>query len=933
MNIHKSVLAASISGALLLVAATAPALAATPAGGPAAQPQNTTSGQSAQQAQSTSSQSQPQQLQAVQVVGIRASLLKSLETQRASNATVSVVTAEDIGKFPNTNVAEAMTLVPGVAVDRRYGQGGRVSINGTDPSLNLTFLDDYPIPTVDWLFGEEPDTGFDYTILAPEILGNLEIYKTAEARLPSGSLGGTVIMHTRKPLDLPANTLTASVGEVYNDQAHQGKPNGSVFYSWKNASSTVGFDIALSRYEEAINRQGHEVFSFEPVSAYMGNPLVAREVSQGLIKPTDQVSSEQNAALMTQPRKRNTAVFNLQVKPNDHLSFLLGGLYIHENFTGFNQSMYAFNATTPNNVTSFTSNNNGLITSGHVCGLGETMTLPDGTSQACGGAVTFLDDYLRGSTVNTKALHLNVDYEGNHWGVSGLVGISTAYNRQNVYFLENGYQGGYTFNTATGATYDDPAAVRDPANWGEIGGFQGAYIYQRFYDKDAFAHLDFHVDFDSIFNRLQFGVRVVNAKEQAFDNEWDNVAAATYAQLGGVSYTNILNNSSFPNFSKDMGQHVQIPQSAVENWVIRTADTSPSQLSPSSPIDGNSNFAQLTEAAYVQQDFDTGNGLRGNFGVRFVRNRIASTAFNTGGLTPVWPAPASWWQTAHANFDDVLPSFNIAYDTGDNVVLRLAGAKVIAWAPVSQRLNTVGLNPTPLTGTAGNPDLPPYKSYNYSASVEWYFAPQAVLSFTSFLDHILNYNSTVTTLEPVFNPLIQSNPQLWASTYLNQLGNCNAQGICDFAITHPESIGAGQIRGLSVAYQQAFGDTGFGLVTNWTYAQGSTNAGEAIPYSSKNSITVSPYYEKGPFNARVDVNWRSRYLAGGYIAGAAPATVNNYTELDFSAGWAFNRHYSLDFAALNMLNEAYDMYQGSPDVPLNKYTNGRRYMLTFHYKL
>lgn len=926
MKSRTSMLAASIAAALLFtVTETQAASPQAPA------PDQNATGTQAQgigHAKST-----PQQLQTVQVVGIRASLFKSLETQRSSNATVSVVTAEDIGKFPNTNVAEAMTLVPGVAIDRRYGQGGRVSINGTDPSLNLTFLDDYPIPTVDWLFGEEPDTGFDYTVLAPEILGNVEIYKTAEASLPSGSLGGTVIMHTRKPLDLPANTLSASVGMVYNDQAHQGKPNASMLYSWKNAANTFGVDVAVSRYEEEINRQGHEVFSFAHVSDYMSNPFVAQEVSQGLIKPTDLITAEQNAALMTQPRKRNTALVNVQWKPDNHWSFLLGGLYIHENFTGFNQSMYAFNNTTPQNVTSLTSNGNGLITSGHLCGLGETVTLPNGTSQACGGAVTFLDDYLRGSTVRTKAGHLDAGYTGDHWGVTGTLGVSTADNDQNVYFLENGYQGGYTFNTATGATYDDPAAVRNPANWGEIGGFQGAYIPNYQHDKDSFAHIDFHVDFDSIFNRLQFGARVVNAKTHSADEEWDNVAAVTYAQLGNVSYTNILNNGSFPNFSTDMGQHVQVPQSEVKNWVIQTVNTSPDQLSPDSVINGTSGFRQLTESAYVQQDFDTGTGLRGNFGVRFVRNKITSSAYNTGGLTPVYPPPASWWQTAHSTFNDVLPSFNVAYDTGSDVVLRVAGAKVIAWAPFSQRTNTIGINPTPLTGTAGNPDLPPYKSYNYSASAEWYFAPESVLSFTAFYDHILNYESTVTTLTPVFNPLITSNPELWASTYLDKLGNCNAQGICDFSLTKPESIGPGAIKGFDIAFQHPFGDTGLGLIANWTYAMGSTKAGQAIPYNSKNSLTVSPYFEKGPFDARVDVNWRSRYIAGGYIAGAAPATVNNYTEFDFSAGWTFNPHYSLDFAALNLLNEAYDMYQGSPDIPLNKYTSGRRYMLTFHYKL
>ncbi|MGH8112062.1 MAG: TonB-dependent receptor plug domain-containing protein, partial [Rhodanobacteraceae bacterium] len=210
MKFRKSMLPASIAAALLFAGA-AQAQGTSPQGAaPDPQQTQTTSAQdpAGQQAQTTDQsgtlqpQPTPQELEAIQVVGFRASLMKSLETQRAANAIVSAVTAEDIGKFPNTNVAEAMTLMPGITVDRRFGQGGRVSVNGTDPNLNLSFLDGNPVASVDWLFGATPDRGFDYAILAPDIVGNIEVYKTAEARLPSGSLGGTIFINSRKPLDL-----------------------------------------------------------------------------------------------------------------------------------------------------------------------------------------------------------------------------------------------------------------------------------------------------------------------------------------------------------------------------------------------------------------------------------------------------------------------------------------------------------------------------------------------------------------------------------------------------------------------------------------------------------------------------------------------------------------------------------------------------------
>ena len=207
-----------------------------------------------------------QELEEVVVKGIRQSLKASLDTKRDAEAVVESITAEDIGKFPNTNVAEAMAQIPGVTIDRRFGQGERVSIDGTDPSLNLSFIDGHPVAQSIWLYGEQPNRGFDFTLIAPEILGRLEVYKSPEARLPEGSIGGTILMHTRKPLDLEKNTLSGSVGYSYSDQASKGRPNASLLYSVKNDAETFGLAVAAQRYEEQVDRQGIEVFGYVPAS-------------------------------------------------------------------------------------------------------------------------------------------------------------------------------------------------------------------------------------------------------------------------------------------------------------------------------------------------------------------------------------------------------------------------------------------------------------------------------------------------------------------------------------------------------------------------------------------------------------------------------------------------------------------------------------------
>ncbi|MGH8182502.1 MAG: TonB-dependent receptor plug domain-containing protein, partial [Rhodanobacteraceae bacterium] len=397
MEFRKSMLSMSIAMALLFAAAAQAQTAGAQSSQANPDSQQTQPAQNAQDSQATAKtkKQKVQQLSTIHVTGFAASLGKSLALQRITDATTSVVTAEGIGKFPNTNVAEAMVLMPGVTIDRRFGQGDRVSINGTDPNLNLTFLDGHPMPQIDWLAAGSPDRGFDYSILPSGIVGTIQVFKTAEARLPSGSLGGTIIVHTRNPLDLAPNTLSASVGDVYNEQAGKGKPNASLFYSWKNADSTFGVDVAAAHYGEQINRQGREIFSYSKVSSFAGNPNVAAEIANGAIRPTDLMPAEINAANFQQTRKRNSVLVNLQYKPTNNLQFGLSGLYVKESYNNFNQSMYAFtSATGASSITSLTSNGQGFITGGHSCGV-------DTPSCAASPVDTELDNGVRFSTVTT----------------------------------------------------------------------------------------------------------------------------------------------------------------------------------------------------------------------------------------------------------------------------------------------------------------------------------------------------------------------------------------------------------------------------------------------------------------------------------------------------------------------------------------------------
>lgn len=845
------------------------------------------------------------ELDSVQVVGIRASLEKSLETKRANVTVSEAITAEDIGKFPSTNVAEALSQIPGVSLDRRFGQGERVSIDGTDPSLNLSFLDGHPVAQAIWLYGEQPNRGFDYSLLSPLILGRMEVIKSAEARLTEGSLGGTILMHTRQPLDMRANETALSVGYSYSDQASKGKPNASGIYSWKNADETFGINVAAQHYEERVDRQGMEVFGYAKASTF-GN-------ATGVPADAD-VPNSINAAWFQQDRERDSAVVNLQFKPNEALEFNLSGLYIKENFDNYNQSMYSFltwNPGTIGAVNQLGDVRNGVVTSGH----------SNASATANSGTVIY-DNNVRESEVTTKGLDLRGAWRGDGWGITGQAGQSRSENKDLAqYFIEPFYNGGFSWNLDKGLTFDDPAGARDPANWGSAGGWFGNNGIFSTESKDTYAQLDFNVQFDSIFNQLQFGVRH-GKHEESFDlNVYGGVRPGTLADVGTIGLTDIQ------GFSDSQGRHLQVGRDNVLAWV-KGSPLDFANPDPASYLNNSWALTQTNNAAYAQLNFSEG-ALRGNIGLRYVDSKTEGSGFVYGG-TPSLADLDSKWQTRTKKEDFLLPSANLVWDTDNDWVFRLGASKVIAWAPYNSMVNNTFLNDTTFTGSGGNAELSPYESWNYNASAEYYFAPQAVVAWSVFYKKIDNYIDTSAVVERQYNSLRDTSPTTWP----NIVGThgCSADGYCDYSIQRPRNAGSGHVKGFNIAFQQPFGESGFGLTANYTYANGESSSGDPLPYQSRNSVAFSPYYEKGPINARLTYNWRDSYLAGGYVAGSAPASVDDYAELGASFGYTFNANWSLTVDAQNLLDEEYFQYAGDKDHVASRYKSGRRYMATVHFK-
>ena len=147
---------------------------------------------------------EPQAEGDIVVTGYRASIEESLSQKRQANAFVDVITAEDVGKFPDKNVADSLQRVPGVIIDRDGGEGSRVSIRGLSSDLTLTELNGNFVASADVIAADDrnPTRSFNYLLLPSTLIGSVEVFKSPEARLDEGGVGGVIINHTRKPFDL-----------------------------------------------------------------------------------------------------------------------------------------------------------------------------------------------------------------------------------------------------------------------------------------------------------------------------------------------------------------------------------------------------------------------------------------------------------------------------------------------------------------------------------------------------------------------------------------------------------------------------------------------------------------------------------------------------------------------------------------------------------
>ena len=206
-----------------------------------------------------------QQLDTITVTGIRASVEKSIDTKKNSDSIVEVITAEDIGKMPDKNVADSLQRVVGVTISSQSGGSGgfdendRVSMRGTNPSLTQTLINGHAVASGDWFVLDQVGLvgrSVSYSLLPSEIVSQVIVRKASTADLVEGGAAGNVDIITRKPLQFSKQvTLEGTFGGVYADLPKKTDPQVNALVNWRNDQGTVGVlaqnPTAVRAYEGA----------------------------------------------------------------------------------------------------------------------------------------------------------------------------------------------------------------------------------------------------------------------------------------------------------------------------------------------------------------------------------------------------------------------------------------------------------------------------------------------------------------------------------------------------------------------------------------------------------------------------------------------------------------------------------------------------------
>ena len=880
------------------------------------------------------------QLDTVTVTGYRASVEKALDIKRSESGVVDAIVAEDIGKFPDLNLAESLQRVPGVVITREAGEGRNISVRGLGPDFTRVRINGMEALTTvgagDQSGGTNRGRGFDFNVFASDLFSQLIVRKTASADVEEGSLGATVDLRTARPFDYDGFTFAASGQASYNAMAEKADPRVAALISNTWADNTFGALLSVAYSERQALEEGSNTGRW------------ANGPSNGNFSATSPFTAARSADVyhprfpryvqMEHEQKRLGVTGTLQWKPTDATEISLDALYSK------------IDAERDENYIEAISFSRGTSTTPRLVGKPATV-VKNGVIE--NNALVYGEfDNVDIRTENRhdewstefKQVALNGQHRfGDDFTLSGKVGISRSKHENPIqttiimdkYDVDNysyDYRGNNRFpilNYGINPT--------DPTGW-ELAEIR---LRPQYVDNDFdTGQVDFNWNISPGF-RLKGGIL---AKDYTFKTtelrRSSELAVPNFANGTKIVPVDMTQPASLKGINGNPDQWVVPNLDAIADYFDIYSNSGTFAVAPRA--NNVRSVEEKDRGGYLMGEFSTDLGsipFSGNFGVRYVKTKQSSTGLSTLSTTTVST-------TVEREYDDTLPSFNLVAEITPDFLIRLGAAKVMSRPGLGSLTpgSTVAVAGGARTISTGNPNLDPIRATNVDLGFEWYFAEGAMAGVGLFYKDIDTFIQTTRETRPF------SDSGLPAELLIGT----GATPDSDFTYTKPVNTPGGELKGVEVNYTQPFtflpGNwSNLGVQLNYTWVDSQiqyiNSTGQPVLKAdltglSRNSWNATLFYEGKVFSGRVSATNRDDYLTqvtgtenGFNLDGYHGMTGTTF--IDASIRYAINDKLELSLEGMNLTNEASDEWVYSPatgQLPLQYTETGRQYMLGVRYK-
>ncbi|WP_337880286.1 TonB-dependent receptor [Rheinheimera sp.] len=908
----------------LVSLAIATALAAVPAWAQ----QDSTAATSAEQKKK---QADDKEVEVIQVSGIRSSIKESLFQKQNATSVVDLVVSDDIGKFPDENLAEALQRIPGITITRNGGEGQNILVRGLGGGYNVTTLNGRKLAS------EYAGRDFNFDTIASELVNVLKVYKSPEAQLPEGGIGAVIDIETRKPLDQDGLTLSASAKGIYESRTEDTHPHASFIIGQNNDDNTFGALFSAVYSKKTLRADTYSADGFFDEDEGWGVDSAGVPVDQngnGVIDEGEifasKIPSYMYFANAQDVRERLGGTLALQWRPTEQLDINFDALYSRYNTDGHRYQI-------------------GFVNYGEEWTPG-TPVFSDALFDEMDRVVKMrqtgentMVELLNISTprkTDTYQLGLNTKYQLTHeWTLLLDAAHSQAKDKNagdNRFIVARGFVDSIDIDYSTGHKLPDvvigPGLTAEQDYGAHYSYNSGTGVKDEINDLKLFA--DYQPE-QSWFSKLSTGVQYV--EQSKGQNQF---ASANPSQFSRGGFYLTRDGYSFDNstvFTKGEFELFKIPSSVFvpanfDNFLDGEDSISPEPW-PSFDYDklmeyyrslnaaaadksivavqnkaGSYEVKEAVSTAYVALTLEPelwGMPSKLNLGLRGSRTDVTSSGFGYD-LSKVQldstgqPINNDWRAVTAVSFkdsySDILPSLNFKLNLQDDLIFRFSAAEVLSRPSLYYLRSWMAPNFTTReqnlpTLAMGNPGVEPEKARQADITLEWYYADSSALSGGIFIKDIQSFIS-------------------------EQKFAANVMGT-DYLVTTAVNEGYGaKVTGYETAWQQSLDEllpepwNGFGWQLNYTYVDSSYDDPELkaknLPFQgmSKTSYNAVLYYEQYGLQARLAYNWRSKFVSNPEAWGGA-AWVADYGQLDASASYDLMPNLTVFLEATNLTNSRY----------------------------